>query len=102
MDEGNTCATGNLSSLAAAFEVASATASPVRVAQLAFPALTRMAPASPFDNFRLRRESRTGAACTRFCVNTAAALAGMPGDDQRQIVPLYLANAGIGGGVCIS
>ena len=60
------------------WQVASATASPVRVAQLALPALTRMAPTSPRERFRWRRLSFTGAACTRFCVNTAAAVAGRP------------------------
>ena len=55
-----------------------ATRSPVRVAQLALPALTRIAPATPFEIFRWRRASFTGAAWTRFCVKTAAAEAGAP------------------------
>ena len=37
-----------------------------------------MAPHNPREIARWRRESFTGAACTRFCVNTAAAFAGMP------------------------
>ena len=37
-----------------------------------------LAPARPRDAARWRRDNRTGAACTRFCVKTAAAVAGMP------------------------
>jgi hypothetical protein len=48
----------------------------VRVAQFALPAFTTIAPANPFDDFKCFRLSRTGAACTRFVVNTPAALAG--------------------------
>src|ERR1019366_9961816 len=36
------------------------------------------APHRPLDAFRWLRPRRTGAACTRFCVKTAAALAGNP------------------------
>ena len=35
-------------------------------------------PPGPCESFRWRRHSFTGAACTRFCVNTAAAAAGRP------------------------
>ena len=55
--------------------VSSATSSPVRVAQLALPALIRMAPQTPFEARMLARASLTGAACTLFVVNTAAAAA---------------------------
>ena len=54
------------------------------------------------ERFRWRRHSLTGAACTRFCVNTAAALAGSAAHDQREVVLLRLANAGVGGGVEVS
>ncbi len=50
--------------------------SPVRVAQFALPALISTALTSPRDLVRFQRAMRTGAACTRFCVNTAAAEAG--------------------------
>jgi hypothetical protein len=63
---------------AACLAVSSATASPVRVAQLALPALIRMALAAPWLRSSDRRDSRTGAAWTRFWVNTPAADAAMP------------------------
>src|ERR1035438_5461895 len=78
VEEGTTWVTGRRRSLAAALHVDSATASPVRVAQLALPALITTAPHRPLDAFRWLRPRRTGAACTRFCVKTAAALAGNP------------------------
>src|SRR5712671_5901710 len=46
------------------------------VAQLALPAFTTTARMRPFDARRCSLEMRTGAATTRFCVNTAAAEAG--------------------------
>ena len=52
VEAGSTCETGSFRSFAAALEVASATASPVRVAQLALPAFTRMAPTRPPDSFK--------------------------------------------------
>jgi hypothetical protein len=75
VDDGSTCGAGTLSSFARARLVASATLSPVRVAQLALPALTSTARARPPVAARLRRVKRTGAACTRFVVNTPAAAA---------------------------
>ena len=50
---------------------------PARVAQLALPAFTRMARATPRDARRCSRASSTGAACTRLRVNIAAAEAGV-------------------------
>ena len=52
VEEGTTCVTGRRSNLAVALHVASATASPVRVAQLALPALITTAPQRPLDAFR--------------------------------------------------
>src|SRR5215467_6546959 len=46
------------------------------VAQLALPALTTTARIRPLDACRFFFESITGAAKTKFCVNTAAAEAG--------------------------
>ena len=86
VEAGSTCGTGSRSSLGRRLAVASATASPVRVAQLALPGIDQHRAAKPFESFRCLRQSFTGAACTRFCVNTAAALAGKPADDQREIV----------------
>ena len=77
-DAGNTWTTGSRRRFAKARQQSIATRSPVRVAQLALPALTRIAPATPPEIRRWRRESFTGAACTRFWVNTAAAEAGAP------------------------
>ncbi len=81
---------------------ASATASPVRVAQLALPAFTRIAPAAPREAVRCRRQSFTGAACTRFCVKTRGGRGRQAGDDQPQVVFFGLADAGVGGGVAIA
>ena len=70
--------------------VASATASPVRVAQLALPALTRMAPTSPCDAFRWlpRQPHRRGLhAVLR---EHGGGGGGQSGDDQRQVVLLHL------------
>ena len=44
--------------------------------QLAFPELTMTARIAPADARTCSRERTTGGACTRFCVNTAAADAG--------------------------
>jgi len=57
----------------------SATRSPVRVAQLALPALISQARTRPFASRRFRRATSTGAATTRFLVKTAAADAGVWG-----------------------
>ena len=103
VEAGSTCVTGSRSSFAAALHVASATASPVRVAQLALPALTSTAPHQALrDAFRCLRPSRTGAACTRFCVNTAAALAGSPLTISARSSFSACADAGVSGGVCVS
>jgi len=61
---------------AAARQVASATRSPVRVAQLALPAFTKIARAWPRELRKWARASFTGAACTWFRVKIAAADAG--------------------------
>ncbi len=55
-------------------ELLSALELPVQA--LALPLLTITARATPPDRVSASRESNTGAACTRFRVNTAAALAG--------------------------
>ena len=78
VEAGSTWVTGNFSILASAPQVAMATRSPVRVAQFALPALIRMAPTCPREARRCSFDSRTGEACTRFCVNTPAAAAGTP------------------------
>ena len=77
VEAGSTPATGVLRSFATARQEASATRPPERVAQLALPAFTRMARATPRDTRRCSRASTTGAACTRFRVNIAAADAGV-------------------------
>ena len=83
VEAGSTCATGSSSRFASSAAACRARPrSPVRVAQLALPALTRIAPACRATCAGGGGESRTGAACTRFCVNTAAAEAGTPGHDQ--------------------
>src|ERR1039458_5758527 len=78
VEEGTTWVTGRRSNLPAALQVANATASPVWVAQLALPALITTAPTSPLDALRWVRPRRTGAACTRFCVRTAAGWSTIP------------------------
>src|SRR5580700_4114165 len=63
--------------LAASATVRSAAACPsAPVAQLALPAFTTTPRIRPFDARRFALETSTGAATTRFCVNTAAADAG--------------------------
>src|SRR5580700_1981569 len=63
--------------LAASATVRSAAACPsAPVAQLALPAFTTTPRIRPFDARRCDLETSTGAATTRFCVNTAAADAG--------------------------
>ena len=66
------------SAFATALQEATATRSPVLVAQLALPALIKAAATLPFDDFRCLRANCTGAACTTLRVNTAAAFAGNP------------------------
>src|SRR5581483_12488644 len=51
---------------ATALQEVNATRSPVRVAQLALPALTRTAATVPFEDFKCFRARRRGAACTIF------------------------------------
>ncbi len=65
-----------LRAFAAAATHSVATDSPLRVAQFAFPALISRARTRPFEECRFLRATTTGAATTRFFVNTAAALAG--------------------------
>ena len=77
VDDGITWFTGTFNCLATARQQASATFSPVRVAQLALPAFTSTALTLPLDSARCLRPITTGAACTRFCVKTAAADAGL-------------------------
>src|SRR6266849_7131225 len=65
------------SRFAASVTVRTAAAWPaLPVAQFALPAFTTTARMRPFDARRCSLEMRTGAATTRFCVNTAAAEAG--------------------------
>src|SRR6266404_4008064 len=72
----NSCGTSAIRRAASSF-VRSATVSPeAPVAQLALPALTTTARMRPLDSRRFFFERVTGAATTRFCVNTAAAEAG--------------------------
>ena len=102
VDAGNTCVGGTCSCLATASQQASATRSPVRVAQFALPALISTALTRPRDLVKLMRARRTGAACTRFCVNTAAAEAGVSETIKREIVLLHFANSGVHGRVAIA
>ncbi len=75
VDAGRICSGLDSSRFAAARTHSSATRCPVRVAQFALPALTRIARTFPPVTRRFLRASSTGAATTRFCVNTAAATA---------------------------
>src|SRR5512138_1115854 len=77
VDAGKTCRAAVFSFAAVAAQQAVATFIAVRVAQLAFPALTRMALALPLDSFRCSRHRTTGAALTRLVVNKPAAFAGL-------------------------
>jgi putative methionine-R-sulfoxide reductase with GAF domain len=72
------------------------------VAQFALPAFTSTARTAPCDFCKCARATFTGAACTRFCVNTAATEAGPIGNDQREIVAPILANARIRGGIAVT
>ena len=78
VEAGSTWLGCSFSSLARALVVFAATLSPVFVAQFALPALTSIAPHTPFDARMLERASLTGAACILLVVNTAAAAAGTP------------------------
>src|SRR5207249_1674945 len=79
VEAGSTYSRSVFSALATALQDASATCSPVRVAQFAFPALIRTAATLPFDDFKCVFAMRIGAACTTFIVKTAAAAAGVSG-----------------------
>jgi len=101
VEAGSTCDAGSFRSLAAALEVASATASPVRVAQLAFPALTRMAPRG-----RPTASNDAGKASPvrpgRVLGKHGGGRGRQPRDNQGEVVLLHLADAGVGGGVGVS
>ena len=76
-----TCPAGRFKVRATSRTVASASARPWRPVQaLALPLFRTMA--ANFPPRRFRRETRTGAACTRFVVNVAATVAG-PSDVTR-------------------
>src|SRR6516162_375924 len=77
---------------AASWLVRWATDSPcVPVAQLALPALTTTARMRPLEASRFFLETLTGAATTRFCVNTAAAHAGTSLEiSPRSSAPVFL------------
>ena len=88
-------------SCAAARQEASATASPVRVAQLALPALTRIAPtrrAKPPDGGGQPHRRGLHAVLREY----AGGRGGQSGDDQRQVVLFGSANAGVRGGIAIA
>ena len=92
----------DFSSLAAALQVASATASPVRVAQLALPAFTRMAPARPRDSVQVAAAEPHRRGLHAVLREHGGGVGGKAADDQRQVVFFRLADAGVGGGVEIS
>ncbi len=73
VDAGITYSVLIFKAFATALHESSAARSPLRVAQFALPAFTRIAATLPLEDCKCLRASRTGAACTTFCVNTAAA-----------------------------
>ena len=84
-------------------QVASATASPVRVAQLALPAFIRMAPTSPLRHASNARAAQPHRRRLHAVLREHGGGVGrQTADDQGQIVLLGLAYAGVGGGIQIS
>ena len=72
------------------------------MAQLALPALIRMAPQTPFEARILARASFTGAACTLFVREHSRGRGGHAGNNQSKVILFLLADAGVGGGVFVS
>ena len=90
VEEGSTCVTGSRSSLAAALQVASATASPVRVAQLALPALISTAPHRPLDALQMAAAQAHRRGLHAVLREDGGGVGRQAADDQRQIVLFHL------------
>ena len=102
VEAGITWFAGSRRSCAADRQQASATVSPVRVAQLALPAFTRIAPTAPREAARCLAAELHRRRLHAVLREDAGGCGGQAGNDQRQIVLLGLAYAGVRGGVAIA